>query len=122
MRNAAQVLGLIAGVFGMIVGFFSYGYTEFISWFGEVDGVFHQVTDMETVRLMSVLAPLLALVGGGMARTRALIGGILLLAAAGGFWHAFGFGVFTMFPIVFAGAAGVLAISAGKPDREQAHF
>ncbi|MFT4962670.1 MAG: hypothetical protein ACI92Z_003770, partial [Paracoccaceae bacterium] len=27
MRNAALTLGIIAGVIGMIVGFFSYGYT-----------------------------------------------------------------------------------------------
>jgi len=30
--------------------------------------------------------------------------------------------VFTMFPIAFAGVGGVLAISAGKPDEEKAHF
>ena len=30
MRNAALVLGIIAGLFGMIVGFFGWGYTEVI--------------------------------------------------------------------------------------------
>ena len=35
MRNAALILGIIGGVVGMIVGFFSYGYTEFIDWAGE---------------------------------------------------------------------------------------
>ena len=28
MRSAAMVLGIIAGIIGMIVGFFSFGYTE----------------------------------------------------------------------------------------------
>ena len=29
---------------------------------------------------------------------------------------AFGFGVFTVFPIAFAAVGGVLALAAGKPD------
>ena len=28
MRNAAMILGVIAGLIGMIVGFFGYGYTS----------------------------------------------------------------------------------------------
>ena len=36
MRNAALTLGVIGGIIGMIVGFFSYGYVEFINWFGPV--------------------------------------------------------------------------------------
>ena len=30
MRSAALVLGVIGGLLAMFVGFFSYGYTEFI--------------------------------------------------------------------------------------------
>ena len=30
MRNAALTLGLIAGLIGMVVGFFGYGYTALI--------------------------------------------------------------------------------------------
>ena len=45
-----------------------------------------------------------------------------MLIAAGGIYHAFGFGLFTMFPIAFCGLAGVLALAAGKPDEEKAHF
>ncbi len=36
MRNAALILGIIGGILGMFVGFFGYGYTEFINYFGEV--------------------------------------------------------------------------------------
>ncbi|TDK41003.1 hypothetical protein [Antarcticimicrobium luteum] len=122
MRNAALVLGIIAGVAGMIVGFFSYGYTAFVEQFGEVEGLAEQVTDVQLVRVTSVLAPMLAIAGGAMARARALWGGILLLLSAAGMYHAFGFNVFTMFPIAFAGLAGVLALAAGKPDEPKAHF
>lgn len=122
MRNAALVLGIIAGVAGMIVGFFSYGYTSAVEHFGEIEGLAEQVGDVQLIRVTSVLAPMLAIAGGAMARARALWGGILLLLSAAGMYHAFGFNVFTMFPIAFAGLAGVLAIAAGKPDEPKAHF
>lgn len=122
MRNAALTLGLIAGLTGMIVGFFSYGYTAAIHRFGEIEGLAEQVADVELIRIMSILAPMLAIAGGAMARARALWGGALLLLSAGGMYYAFGFGVFTMFPIVFAGVGGLLAVAAGKPDEPKAHF
>ncbi|PSL21792.1 hypothetical protein [Shimia abyssi] len=122
MRNAALTLGIIAGVIGMIVGFFGWGYTEVINRFGEVPDVAEQVDNIGLVRAGALLAPLCAIVGGAMARSRALWGGVLLLISAGGMYAAFGFNAFTMFPISFAGLGGVLAIAAGQPDEEKAHF
>ncbi|MEM9523489.1 MAG: hypothetical protein AAF982_05765, partial [Pseudomonadota bacterium] len=74
------------------------------------------------VRTISILAPLLALTGGAMAKVRALWGGFLLLASAAGMYHAFGFNVFTMFPVTMCALGGVLALAAGKPDEPRAHF
>jgi hypothetical protein len=122
MRNAALILGVIAGIAGMFVGFFSYGYTAAIERWGEIEGLAVQVADVDMVRAMSVLAPMFAIAGGAMARSRALWGGLLLLLSAAGQYHAFGFNVFTMFPIAFAGTAGLLAVAAGRPDEERAHF
>ncbi len=50
MRNAALVLGVIAGVLGMIVGFFGYGYTEVIDRFGELPDLAEQVEHPGRVR------------------------------------------------------------------------
>ncbi|THD75764.1 hypothetical protein E7681_04740 [Thalassobius vesicularis] len=122
MRNAALVLGLIGGLIGMLVGFFSYGYTEVIERWGEVDGMFAQVDDVQLIRTASFFAPLLALAGGAMAKSRALWGGVLMLLSAAGMYHAFHFNVFTMFPIGFCALGGLLAIAAGKPDEPKAHF
>ena len=36
MRNAALTLGLIGGLLAMFVGFFGFGYTEFIENNGEI--------------------------------------------------------------------------------------
>ena len=122
MRNAALVLGVIAGIAGMIVGFFSFGYITAVETFGEIDGLAEQVANVDLVRVTSVVAPMLALAGGAMAKDRALWGGILLMLSAAGMYYAFGFNVFTMFPITFAGVAGLLALAAGKPDEAKAHF
>ncbi|WP_136439256.1 hypothetical protein [Pacificoceanicola onchidii] len=122
MRNAALTLGIIAGVFGMLVGFFGFGYTELARNFNEVEEVFGMFDDPALVRVVSILSPMLAIAGGAMAKARALWGGILLLVSALGMYVAFGFNVFTMFPIAFAGLGGILALAAGKPDEPKAHF
>ncbi|EDM32492.1 hypothetical protein RTM1035_13588 [Roseovarius sp. TM1035] len=122
MRSAAMVLGVIGGCLAVLVGFFSYGYTEVVNRIGEVDGLLTQVSDPALIRSASFLAPLLAIAGGAMAKVRALWGGLLLLVSAGLMYYAFGFNVFTMFPLGFTALAGVLAIAAGKPDEPRAHF
>ncbi|MFV1877303.1 hypothetical protein [Nioella sp.] len=122
MRNAALVLGIIGGMLGMIVGFFGYGYVTFIDTFGEVPDIASQVENPDLIKAASIISPILALAGGAMARARALWGGIFLLMSAAGMYYAFGFGVFTMFPIALCGLGGVLAIAAGRPDEEVSHF
>ena len=117
MRNAALVLGIIAGIFAMIVGFFGYGYTVAADALGD-----YQVDNVQLTRVAAVLAPMLAIAGGAMARSRALWGGILLLISAGVMWAGFGFTFYTVFPMAFAGLGGLLAIAAGQPDEEKAHF
>jgi hypothetical protein len=116
------MLGVIGGVMAIFVGFFSYGYTELVENYGEIEGIAEQVDRVQLVRLVSFLAPILAIAGGAMAKSRALWGGVLMLISAGMMVYAFDFGVFTMFPIGFVALGGVLAIAAGKPDEEKAHF
>jgi hypothetical protein len=124
MRNAALILGLIGGLWALIIGFFVYGYISFIDWFGEVPDFAREVEDPALYRFVAVVAPLLAVAGAGagMARARALVGGALLLLATAGLYHAYGLGVFTVFPLAFCGLAGILAIAAGRPDEDKAHF
>lgn len=122
MRNAALTLGLIGGLFAMLIGFFSFGYTEFIKEFGEIEGLAQQVDRVGLIRAVSFLAPLLAIAGAAMAKVRALWGGVLMLISAAAMLYAFDFGVFTMFPIGFTALGGLLALAAGKPDEPQAHF
>lgn len=121
MRNAALVLGIIAGLIGMVVGLVSYGWTEVVAA-EPAAGEFFDIVNPGLVRFVSIAGPIAAIAGGAMARIRALWGGLLLLLSAALMQIAFGFNVATMFPIAMAGLGGVLAIAAGRPDEPRAHF
>ncbi|GGL66300.1 hypothetical protein [Wenxinia marina] len=120
MRNAALVLGIVAGLIGMIVGTVSYGWTTFVAANPEAE--MWNFANPAFVQAVSVGGPILALAGGAMAKVHALIGGVLLLLSSALMMLAFGFNVGTMFPIALAALAGLLAIAAGKPDEPRAHF
>lgn len=116
MRNAALTLGLIGGLWAMIIGFFGYGYTEFIAKNGAIGDFARQVENPMLIQLASFLAPLLAIAGAAMARSQNVAAGVLMLGASAAILVAFGFGVFTMFPIAMCGLGGVLALMARQPD------
>ena len=122
MRNAAGMLGIIGGLIGILVGLFGYGYAELSERHAEVGELFGLFENPAFIRFASFIAPLLAIAGGAMAKTRALWGGILMLVSAFFFYTAFGFNVGTMFPIGFVALGGILALAAGKPDEPKAHF
>jgi len=121
MRNAAAILGIIAGLMGIVVGIFGYGYAEITERVPEVGEALFTLENPAVTRTASFLAPLLAIAGGAMARDRALWGGIAMLLAAACFYFAFGFNVGTMFPIGFAGLGGLLAVAAKRPDAPVSH-
>ncbi len=116
MRNAALVLGIIGGLWAMLVGFFGFGYTEFISQHGEIGELARQVENVRLVQASAFLAPVLAIAGAAMARSVNVLGGGLMLAAAALLWLGFGFNVFTMFPIAMCALGGLLALAARQPD------
>jgi hypothetical protein len=68
------------------------------------------------IKAASFLAPVLAIAGAAMARSQNMAAGVLLLASSAAIWVAFGFNVFTMFPIAMCGLGGVLALAARQPD------
>ncbi len=116
MRNAALVLGIIGGIVGMIVGSAVFGYTELIARWGEWQGVAEQVDHVTRSRGIGLLAPILAIGGGAMARARPNIAGAMLVVSSIGMYWGFGFNFATMFPIAMAGLAGLLALGARQPD------
>ena len=111
MKNAAVILGIIGGVLGMITGFFAYGYVEFLGWFNSQveQDVLSDPDNPNRIQILGILAPVMAIAGGAMAHPRPLAGAILLTLSVVGMVWGFGFGVFTMFPIVMTGLAALFA-------------
>lgn len=122
MRNAALTLGMIGALLGLVVGFFSFGYTELAGRHEELVELFGNFDNVGLIRTASILGPVLGIVGAAMSRSRALWGGILLLVSTALMYASFGLGIFTTFPVVMTGIAGLLAIAAGRPDEPKAHF
>ena len=116
MRNAALILGLIGGLWGMLVGFFSFGYVDLLIRYPELAEFTGGVQNAGLIRVTSLAAPVLAIAGAAMARSLHLWAGGMLLVSSAGMYATFGFGVFTMFPIVMCAVAGGLALAARQPD------
>lgn len=122
MRNAAAALGLIGGLLALMMGIVSFGYTEALYRWGELPDLAELPDNVDAIRAMSVLAPLLAIAGAAMAKYRALWGGLALAIAAGGLYWAFGIGFFSIFPVSMCALAAILALAAGRPDEAKSHF
>lgn len=122
MRNSATALGMIGGILALVMGILTFGYTELTAQEQVRNFDFLPLPENpEMLRAMSVIAPLLAIAGAGMARYRALWGGGLLLVAALIIYMTFNT-FFAVFPAAMCGLAAILAMAAGHPDKETSHF
>ncbi len=121
MRNAATFLGIIAGLMGIFIGLFGFGYVQFSEAQPDIAEAIGLFENPALIKFASFIAPLLAIAGGAMASSRGLWGGIAMLLSCLCFYQAFGFNVATMFPIGFAGLGGLLAIAARQPDVPTSH-
>lgn len=121
MRAAATALGLVGGFLALIMGIVSFGYTEALMRWEGLQEFAGMPENVDLVRAMSVVAPLLAIAGAGMARYRALWGGIALGVAAAAMYATFA-SFFAIFPVSMCALAAILAIAAGRPDEPKSHF
>ena len=127
MRMAALVLGIIGGLCGMVVGFFGYLWAWFDENYEEVTqagrdvGIGEAMLDPTLLKILAFGAPILAIAGAAMAPSRPAIAAILLVLGCVGMIYAFGFGLFTGFPVLMCGLAGVLALLGAVLPPKPAH-
>ena len=114
MKQAALVLGIIAGVLGLLMGISVAGWIALTGWLdGQVPDAVHQPQNAQLLRVVGVVSPLLAIAGGAMAVLRPMAAALLLAVSAGTMVWAFGFGFFSMFPVSMCALAAVLALTGG---------
>lgn len=127
MRNAAMILGVLGGIVGAVVGFFGYLFAWFDLNYEELTeiareaGVGVEALDPQVLMAISVVAPILAIVGGAMAPSRPFVAGVVLALSFLGMQTAFGFGLFTAFPMACVGLAAMLAWLGGALPTREAH-
>ncbi len=127
MRNAAMILGIIGGLAGMVVGFFGYMFAWFDENYEEVTeaarevGIGAAMMDPTLLKILAFGAPILAIAGGAMAPSRPAIATILLVIGCVGMIYGFGFNLFTGFPILMCGVAGLLALLGALLPPVEAH-
>jgi hypothetical protein len=103
MLVGALILGILGGVFGLGVGLFGYA-------LGGIAG-------QGLFQLVSIAIPIVSIVGGGMAKAKPVIGGILMLLSAAGMIWLFGFNFFTAIAIILSGIGGALALLAASETK-----
>jgi hypothetical protein len=112
MSTAALILGILGGLFGLVVGFFGYAAGGVV---GAASG-----TSLVLYQLVSMAIPIASLVGGGLAKVNAFAAGALMLLSAVGMLLVFGLNFFTFLPLVLSGIGGVLVLLSGKEARAKA--
>ncbi|MEK6205033.1 MAG: hypothetical protein N2B02_05310, partial [Amylibacter sp.] len=83
-----------------------------INWFGEIPDVVEQVDHVPRTQFVSLIGPILALVGSGLAHAHPLWSGPVLLVSGALMYWGFEFGAFTMFSITMSLVVGTLALIA----------
>src|ERR1700674_346519 len=97
MLIGALILGILGGLFGLLIGLA--GYT-----LGGIAG-------SGGVQALSMAIPIASLVGGGMAKEKPTIAGGLMVVSAIGMFFIFGFNFFTAIPLVLSAVGGLLAFT-----------
>ena len=106
MSTAALILGLLGGLFGLVVEFFGYAAGGIVGAASSTSLVLYQ--------LVSMAIPIASLVGGGLAKVNAFAAGALMLLSAVGMLLLFGFDFFTALSLVLSGIGAVLALLSAK--------
>ena len=109
--TAALILGILGGLFGLLIGLFGYAVGGIAGAGGQAGAGLFQ--------LVSIAIPIACLVGGGMAKSNAMIAGILMLLSAVGMLLVFGFNFFTAIPLVLSAVGGIIALVSANNAKEK---
>ncbi len=95
MRTGAMVLGIIGGVIAFLMGLLGYGLGE--------------LADSTGFKLISLLIPIVGLIGAGIVKSKPKVGGILMLASMIGIFIVLKINILSLLagiPLLIAGILG----------------
>jgi hypothetical protein len=97
-----MVLGIIGGVFAVLVGLLLYTGAQLL---GEVG-----VRGLGGIKALCIIVPIIGLVGGAIVKTQTAVGSVLMLLAAVLGVVLIGFNVFSLLPGIFLFLGGLLGL------------
>lgn len=100
-RTAEFVLGLLGGIFGFFGAFFGI-------FFGAIDKAVTGSSEISGLAVSAMLASIVAIVGSVMVRSKAKVGGAIMLIAA--IWGLISISLFYVLPAVMLIIAGLMGV------------
>lgn len=104
--KAGAILGIIGGVLALLVGAVGYSASTTLGNLSAGVGYAEGASSMQFYRLMSIVLPIVGLVGGGMAFKNPKVGAGLMAVSTVGILFSFGVGIFSLL------CAGLLGVGA----------
>src|SRR5438270_6274995 len=106
MAIAALILGIVGGLFELLLAIAGYGIASIAGAGG--------ATGTDFFKLVMMIIPIASLAGGGMSLAKPLFGGVLMLVSAVLVLIIFGFNFFTFLSIALSGIGGILALVSSQ--------
>jgi hypothetical protein len=100
-RTAEFVLGLLGGIFG-------FGGAFFALVFGAFDKAFNGSSDVSSLGWSAFLASVVAIIGSVVVRSKAKVGGVMMLIAA--VWGVISISMFYVVPFALLVIAGLMGV------------
>ncbi len=106
MKTGAMVLGIIGGIIALLIGLFGFTLGQIGSAVGaEGAGI---------TKVLSLVIPIVGLVGGAIVKGKALIGGSLMLVSAIAIVALLGINFFSLLPGIPLLIGGILGVTNSK--------
>ena len=106
MRIGAMVLGIIGGIFALLMGLIEFTIGQIGGAVGAKGAWF--------VEILSLVIPIVGLVGGTIVKGKALVGGILMLASAIAIFVLVGINLFSLLPGIPLLIGGILGLVVSR--------
>jgi hypothetical protein len=105
--KVGMILGIIGGVIALCVGAIGYSITSTVGSLSASAGHQSNAATMQFYSIMSIVLPIVGIVGSGIVARSHLVGAALMGVSAVGILLVFGFGMFSIVPAI------LLAVGAG---------
>lgn len=109
--KTGMILGVIGGVLALLVGAIGYAATSTLGSWASALSYEEGADQMQFYSIMSILLPIVGLVGGGISGRNALLGAGLMALSAAGILYVFGIGIFSIICAGLLGTGAVLVFS-----------